>query len=96
VSAIPSIKEVVDASIREGRVYRTEMVSNLIAREDAIADALRMAGAQFGVYPEIVAKVLMDLELGTPPTPEVARMIQQQFIDLMERLQQQYRDGNNG
>ena len=55
-----------------------------------------MAGAQFGVYPEIVAKVLMDLELGTPPTPEVARMIQQQFIDLMERLQQQYRDGNNG
>lgn len=58
----------------------------LVRREDQIADLLRMAGQQFGLFPQIVAEVLAEAGLGTPPTPEVRTMVHQQFHALMEAL----------
>lgn len=100
MSIVPPIRDVVDGAIRDGKVYRAEMIETLVAREDAIADALRMAAAQFGMYPEIVAKVLMDVEMGSMAlvSPETQNLINGQFNALMERLQQEFRDrnGDNG
>jgi hypothetical protein len=71
---------------------RAALESALLAREDAIADVLRLAGIQFGLYPQIVAKVLADAGLGTVPDPEVKTMIDQQYVALMESLAQAHRD----
>lgn len=81
-----SIQEVVNAHIGDGVVRRGAMIRALQEREDAMADALRLAGVQFGLMPEIVAKVLMDVGVGTPPTPEMREYVNQQFAAFMERL----------
>lgn len=63
----------------------------LLGREDAMADLLRLAAAQFGMYPQIVSKVLMDVGMGTAPSPEAEALINHQFAALMAELQEQHR-----
>lgn len=62
----------------------------LVAREDAISVALHFAGAQFGLFPQIVALVLADVGLGTPVSPEQHQFLHQQFTALMEQLHEQF------
>lgn len=85
-----TIEEVVNAHIREGQVYRSALIRALQEREDAMADNIRLAGVQFGAYPELTAKVLMDIGLGTPPSPEAQEHINTQFAGRLEWLQQQF------
>jgi hypothetical protein len=66
------------------------VIDSVLAREDSIADILRLAGTQFGLYPEIVAKVLMDAGLGTPPTDEVRAMLNRQFADRLAWMREQF------
>lgn len=68
--------------------------ASLLSREDAIADSLRMAGVQFGLYPQIVAEVLAEVEMGTPPNEEERALIRAQFVNLMEELRRQHGGGN--
>lgn len=65
----------------------------LIAREDGMKDILSLAGAQFGLYPFIVAEVLAQVGLGSEPSEEERGYIRQQFTAGMEELQAQYRTG---
>jgi len=66
------------------------LVTALIEREEAIADNLRMAGAQFGLYPQIVAKVLADLEFGTPIDETQKAFVTEQFNNLMAEIRRQF------
>lgn len=68
------------------------LIRTLVQREDELADQLRMAAATFGLYPEIVAKTLADLNVGTPVTDEARLLIDTQFIALMERLQREHNE----
>lgn len=69
---------------------RETLIAALVAREDNMADLLRMAGVQFGLYAEIVSEVLAQIGLGTAPTEEERAFIRQQFINLMNRLRQEH------
>lgn len=80
------IRAIVEQSFDDGRWRRAEMISNLEERERIIADRIRMAGQQFGLYPEIVAEVLAELELGATPSSEERALIRHNFVNLMDRL----------
>ena len=56
----------------------------LVNREDQMRDVLHLAGQQFGLYPQIVAEVLAEVGLGTPPSETERAMIRRNFDDLME------------
>jgi hypothetical protein len=77
--------------LRAHGVASAPLEAALVEREDEIADLLRLNGQQFGVYPEIVAEVIVGIGLGSPPDETVREMIRRQFVDLMERLQEEYR-----
>jgi len=67
----------------------------LMDREDNIADMLRLAGAQYGTFPQIVAEVLCQVGLGTPPTTEERAMIHNQFHAVIEELRRQFGVGDD-
>jgi hypothetical protein len=72
-----------------GEVGTAAILRTLTAREDQIADYLRLAGAQFGMYPWIIAEVLAQIGLGTPPSEDERTLIRRQFIEGMEELRRQ-------
>jgi len=86
---VPSIEQAL-AGIDLTDEQRAACVQALIDREDRVADVLRMAGAQFGLYPQIVAEVLAEVGIGTPVPEEARAMIRQQFLALMQQLQEEY------
>ena len=65
---------------------RTQMILALTEREAAMADFLRQAGMQFGLFPQIVAEVLAECELGGRVEAEQRALIRQQFAALMEQI----------
>jgi hypothetical protein len=65
----------------------------LIAREDGMRDILTLAGAQFGLYPFIVAEVLAQVGLGSTPTEEERVYIRRAFDEGMEQLRTAYESG---
>jgi hypothetical protein len=90
---VTTIREVLDAHIED-----TELVDRLeaalIEREDGVADLLRLAGAQFGMFPEIVAEVLVTVGVGSPISETERAMVRQQFVALMERLRNEHENGS--
>jgi uncharacterized protein Yka (UPF0111/DUF47 family) len=70
---------------------REAIQAALVEREDAVADFLRMAARQFGLFPQIVAEVLAETGLGTAPSPEVRNMIHRQFHELMQQVERAQR-----
>lgn len=62
------------------------LVLALTIREEEIADLLRLAGAQFNLFPEIIAEMFAQVGLGRPITEEQRVMIHAQFHALMARL----------
>lgn len=93
--SVPTVREVVDRHRNLiGDTVAEQLITDLLAREDAVADMLRMAGSQLGTFPEFVAKVLADVGLGTPIDAEQHQYLNSQFAARLEWLQQQFRDGN--
>jgi len=62
------------------------LIAALVAREQAIVDTLHQAGMQFGLFPQIVAEVLAQVEMGEPITTEQRALIHSQFHQLMEQI----------
>lgn len=62
------------------------LTNALMQREEAMADVLRQAGMQFGLFPQIVAEVLAQVEMGEPITSTQREMIHAQFHALMEQI----------
>ncbi len=69
---------------------------DLLEREDAIADQLRVMGMNLGAMPEFVAQALVEVGLGTPPSPEEKTMIAQQFSAKLAWLQEEFRRMEGG
>lgn len=62
------------------------LVAALMAREDAIRDALFLTSARLGLFPQIVAEELVAVGLGTPPTEAERAMIRQNYVALWEQI----------
>ncbi len=58
----------------------------LVDREQAMVDVLHQAGMQFGLFPQIVAEVLAQVEMGEPIPTEQRALIHSQFHLLMEQI----------
>jgi hypothetical protein len=70
----PSLDSVLDGlSARHLPGDRAAIQAALVEREDQVADFLRLAGQQFGLFPQIVAEVLSQTGLGTPVSDRAAR-----------------------
>jgi hypothetical protein len=69
---------------------RQPIVAALVAREESMADMMRMAGLQFGLYPQIVSEVFAEIGVGEPISEQQRTMIRSQFTALMEDLQRQH------
>ena len=65
---------------------KVHLTATLVGREEAMADTLRQAGMQFGLFPQIVAEVLAQVEMGEPITSTQREMIHTQFHALMEQV----------
>jgi hypothetical protein len=90
--AVPSIAAVVDNALPGvSAELRAALILALIEREEMIADVLRLAGVQFGLFPEIVAEVLAQVEMGRPISTEQRVMVHSNFHALMQRLQNEQR-----
>lgn len=85
----PPIKEVVEHVEGLSAEQVAHLTTALIAREDNMAEQLRMAGMQFGLFPQIVAEVLAEVGMGTPLTDDARQLVRQQFTALMEELRRQ-------
>lgn len=79
---------ITQATNKKGHVKPDVLRALLTAREDSMADTLRLAGAQFGLIPELVAEVVAELGMGTEPTAEERQIIRNNFIQKMQELQQ--------
>jgi hypothetical protein len=93
----PTIKSVVkewqDAWVDSGmpEQVQADLVKRLVERDEAMADALRVAADQYGTFPQIVAKVLMDLGLGDPePSDEYTTHVNTQFQELLRHLREEH------
>jgi len=88
----------IEATVRGVEGLTDEQVSGvtgaLLAREETMADMMRMAGLQFGLYPEIVSEVFAEIGIGNPIDDATRAMIRQQFVMLMERLQAEHGGGS--
>ncbi len=94
MSQLPTINETVQVAVPTLTLEQQQaLVAALTTREDLMAGMLHMAGAQFGVYPEIVAEVFAGLGIGSPITDAHREMIRAQFNALMERLQREQQGG---
>ena len=65
---------------------KVHLTAALIEREQAMADTLHQAGMQFGLFPQIVAEVLAQVEMGEPVSTEQRSLIHSQFHMLMEQI----------
>lgn len=87
MSAVPSIREVVEATLPAGESTEV-IVAALIEREQSMADALRELAVAFGLHAEIVAQILaIDVPMGEPTTVEQKAYVHQQYVNLVRRLQ---------
>ena len=91
--SLPPIEEVVRHVEGLSEEQVTHLTSALVAREDSMADMFRMAGMQFGLFPQIVAEVFAEVGIGSPVDEVQRQMIHAQFTALMEELQRQFREG---
>lgn len=91
-----TIREVLEATMRGTHpVVIGRVEEALLAREDNIADTLRMTGVEsFGLEPAIIAEVLTEVGLGTPPSTEARAEIHNQFHATIERLRREMGGGS--
>lgn len=81
---IPTLHSIVENHYEEGA---ERLEAALLEREDLIADALRLFGANFGLYPEVVSEVLTNaIPLGTPQSEAAKVFVRLQYEALVQRL----------
>lgn len=82
-----TIADIVNRHYRESPTAAPQvLIAHLVAREEAMAGMLRMAGMQFGMYPQIVAEILAEVQMGEPISADQRTMIRVQFNDLMTQI----------
>lgn len=86
-----SIEEVVNQHMQHLDAHRLPLIAALVAREQAMADQIRQAGMMFGLYPQIVAEVLAEIEMGEPITSAQRQMVHAQFNYLMSQIERAQR-----
>lgn len=85
---IPTIRSIVLRHVDENAPPEV-LIERLVEREESVADILRLAGVQFGLFPEIVAEVFAQVGVGRPISLEQRSMIHSNFHVLMERLRRE-------
>jgi hypothetical protein len=91
---LPTIESVVRQHYDDPATPPPEaLVQALVERENTMADMFRMAGIQFGLYPQIMAEVFAEVGIGSPISPEQRQMVRTQFIALMQEFERQQREG---
>lgn len=88
-AGIASINEILDHVELPDGDLRNHLLGALYQREDEMAEAMHSAGAQFGLFPQIVAEVLAELEFGTPKSTDERTVIRASYENLMEELRKQ-------
>jgi hypothetical protein len=91
-AGIATLPEVLDHCEVPGE-FREHLLAALTTREDNLAEAMHMAGQQFGLYPQIVSEVLAELEFGHPKSEQERAVIRHSFNNLMDELRQQQQGG---
>ena len=81
-----TIADIVGRWVNDGKQPPEALTNALIAREEAMAGMLRMAGMQFGMYPQIVAEILAEVQMGEPISGDQREMVRVQFNDLMVQI----------
>lgn len=66
---------------------REALEAMLQAREDGIKDFLNLAGAQFGMYPFIVAEAITQSGLGTPLSEGERVAVRAAYVQGMQALE---------
>ena len=92
---VTSIDQVLDRFPLQDTI-REPLQAALLEREDSVCDLLRLAGQQFGLFPQIVAEVLAEVGMGSPISAEQREMVRNQFAALMEQLRQEHENGHEG
>lgn len=91
-----TIEQIVDHCLTEhADDVRTALVGELTGRDEALADVLRLAANQFGLYPEIVEEMFCQTGLGGPYDSEQRERARTAYRALMERLQAEHDDNNH-
>jgi hypothetical protein len=92
MSAVPPIAEVIAQHTGD-----TESLARVLTeREDQIATYMLQAGANLGGDPAFVAKALLDIGVGTPPTQPEADLINRAFAERVAYYQQQQQPPQGG
>lgn len=94
MSAVPPIAEVI-AQHTEDTDWDS-LTRALVEREDQIATYLLQAGANLGGDPAFVAKALLDIGVGTAPSPGEADLINRAFAERVAYYQQQQQPPQGG
>lgn len=89
MSDLPTINDTIRLVEGLSEEQVADLTSNLVERENLMADMFRLAGIQFGLYPWIMAEVFADVGIGTPPDETTRAMIRTQFVHGMEELRRQ-------
>lgn len=87
-----SIDEILDQFEELEPPTKAGLRAHLITREDQMAGIFFLAAQQFGMFPQIVAEVIAEAGLGTPPSEEEREIIRRNFTNLMEQIQQAWRE----
>jgi hypothetical protein len=67
-----------------------DLRARLIGRDEALADTLRLRGTEYGLLPQVVAKVLMDAGLGEPKSEEQRAYVQREYDILIQHLRDEH------
>jgi hypothetical protein len=87
--SVQPIKALLEEQTWLNETQRTTLEVLLVDRENKMADQFRMAGMQFGMFPQIIAEVFAEVGIGSPIDETERTFIRAQFIALMEELQRQ-------
>ena len=88
-----TLEEVIRQHMAEGsRIANAEgLIAALREREDEIATALMVAGAQLAADPALVAKVIQDVGLGTAVSAEEKAFLDAQFVERVNYYNEMFR-----
>lgn len=88
VASIRSVLSQYEAEMGHDLTDRVEFA--LVEREAAVADYLREAATAFNLYPQIVAKVLMDAGMGRTVSDQERKLIDAGFAALMQQVREEW------
>lgn len=89
MTGVPPIDDVLRQIIGDDDL-RGEVEAALLDREDRIAEYIRSAGMHLGADPAFVAKAILDIGIGRPPSAEEAGLINHAFAERLAYYQQMY------